>query len=176
MVEFYVGEIKLFSCQTIPQYWHICDGSQLQANQYQALFAVIGTTYGGNGNPYFNLPDLRGRTPVGAAAGGAYGLGATGGVETVTLTSGQLPLHNHNFMCTAQPGNVSGIVNAVYGVVTSPTAQNLYTLFDGGAMPVALDSSSLANTGGNQPHTNIQPSLALVFCIATAGIFPPRPN
>lgn len=174
MVEPYLGEIKLFSYTNIPRGWRLCDGGSLPVAQNQALYALIGNIYGGN-TTAFNVPDMRGRVPVGATGTqkvAPYGLGTPAGQNQVVLTVPNLPPHNHNVMVTTTPGTAGGANNIVYAQVTSPSAASLY----GPPAPlVAIEGSTLQPTGGNAGHNNMQPFMALVYCIATQGVYPPQP-
>ena len=159
----FLGEIRLMSFNFAPQGWALCNGQFLLINQNQALFSLLGTTYGGNGQTTFALPDLRGRVPL--HMGGGHTLGERAGVETVTLTQSQLPAHNHRVRArsagtggVATPnGNYLGGGNNVYGTAGTLTS---------------LSAATLTNTGGSQAHPNLQPFLTISFCIALQGIFP----
>lgn len=162
MAEPFLSEIRLFSFNYPPKGWAFCNGQFLPINQNQALFSLLGTTYGGNGQTTFALPDLRGRCAM--HEGNGHILGEKAGSEAVTLTIQQLPQHLH-FLQGAnkdgdQPlptGNLLGNVNNLY---RAPT--NLIPLLAG----------TVANVGGSQPHTNMCPYLTINFCIALIGIFP----
>ncbi len=165
MAEPFLSEIRLMSFNFAPKGWAFCNGQFLPINQNQALFALLGTTYGGNGQTTFALPDLRGHVPVGAgqAAGGtSYPLGASGGEETVKLTTGQLPGHAH----------------AVHASNAAATTKNPTTAFPagGGAYAaqrnVRMNAGMIGRTGRGEAHENRQPYLALNYIIALQGIFP----
>ena len=164
MAEPFLSEIRLMSFVFAPKGWALCNGQFLPINQNQALFALLGTTYGGNGQTTFALPDLRGRTPI--HMGNWHTLGERGGSQTSTLTLGQMPAHAHalyasnNNATTDTPG-----INVVMAQASTDMYRNLTN-------PVPLNSGSDANTGGSQPHENMQPYLTLSFCIALQGIFP----
>lgn len=194
-----MAEIRLFSGDFAPKSWALCVGQTLSIASNQALFALLGTTYGGNGVTTFNLPDLRGRTVIGQGAGPGLSprtLGQIVGTPTETLTLNQLPAHTHMAQVTA--GAASGSAT-LYGVNAgggnaAPAGNYLAednsagaTAYASSGTPVAMNASSAAITdvqaattvsiglsGGSQPHTNIQPSLALNYIICTAGIFPSR--
>ncbi len=167
----YVGEIRLFAGNFAPAGWAFCDGSLQSISENETLFQLIGTTYGGDGQNTFALPDLRSRVPVhtGSSAGVTYQIGESGGVEQVTLTSNTLPSHNHAAGCTDQPGNSP---NPIGGIPAVNAAALAY-----GAVPpnVGMNPAIIGNTGGNSPHTNIQPFLCVSFIISFFGIFP-SPN
>jgi len=167
----YLGEIKLFAGTVVPRGWHLCDGTLLSIQQNTALFSLIGTTYGGNGQTNFALPDFRGRVATGA--GSTYPLGTVAGVPSVTLNTGQMPQHNHLVNAKTTAGNTTGVVNVVYAQVTSPSPQNLYAPW--GGTEITLETGNLAMVGGSLPHDNTQPSLGLQFYIALQGIYPSRP-
>lgn len=173
MAEPYIGEIKLFAFGRIPSSWHTCDGTLLEVVRYQALYSLLGTTYGGDGRTTFGLPDLRGRAIMGATtfSGGTFHCGVTGGQEVVTLTAENMPLHTHYLMVANVPAAGTAVKDATYAVVQSPTPASIY------APPtptVALASRMLEATGGNGGHENRQPYAALSYCIALAGIYPSR--
>ena len=161
----YLGEIRLVAFNFAPQGWAPCDGRLLPINQNQALFALLGTYYGGDGKTTFALPDLRGRVPVGtgqAVAGSDYAIGSTGGAESVKLAVGQLPSHAHPVRANSGPATTKEPANAVpaKGGAYAPT-QN-----------VKMSSVMLGKTGGGQVHENRQPYLSLGYIIALTGIFP----
>ncbi len=172
MSEPFLGEIRMFGGNFAPQGWSFCDGSLVAISQYDALFSLMGTTYGGDGVQTFGLPDLRGRVPVhmGNRAGTNYQLGQLGGSENVTLVTSQLPAHTHQargaslgdspspsgkYWSTDPGGNVGAYNN------TSPVPS-----------PAAMSGASLSPAGGSQPHENMQPFLAITYIIAMEGIYP----
>lgn len=162
-MEPFVGEIRSFAFGLVPRGWFPCDGRALSPRQFAPLFSLLGTTYGGDGVNSFNLPDLRGRTPL--SQGKNYPLGASGGAEAVLLNLGGLPPHNHSLMASntgAGTNNPSG--NSLAGAMA----------YAGAANPIGLAAGALAPTG-NQAHPNLQPGLVLNLCIAFNGIFPTRP-
>ena len=185
MSEPFLGEIKVISFNFPPKGWAFCNGQLLPINQNQALFALLGTTYGGNGTTTFGLPDLRGRVPVGWGQGNGlsnYNLGEKGGEEGHTLILNEMGPHNHSLNGdTASPAtnntnmpSTSVVLGNTIGTVSgSANAFNLY-LYASGTPAGTLDAHSIGNTGGNLPHPNIMPYLALNFCIALQGIFPSR--
>jgi microcystin-dependent protein len=166
----YVGEIRMFAGNFAPLDWAFCDGSLQAISENEALFQLIGTTYGGDGQNTFALPDLRSRVPVHmGSAGITYTLGEPGGVETVTVTPNQMPSHSHAAGCTDAAGNSATPGGSI------PAANGTALAY--GAIPpqAAMNATVVGNTGGNQPHTNIQPFLCVSFIISFFGIFP-SPN
>lgn len=162
----FIGEVALFANNFAPRGWMPCSGQLLAISTNQALFSILGTTYGGNGVTNFALPNLNGRAAVGAGWGPGlsyYGPGQQGGEQSVTLNSQQIPTHVHQTRGSS--------ANATTGtpVGTLPAAGNvaLYT-------SQATDNVTTPHAGGSQPHDNTQPSLGLLYCIATVGIFPSR--
>lgn len=166
MAEPFLSEIRMMSFSYPPRGWASCDGQLLPINQNQALFALLGTTFGGNGQTTFALPDLRGKTPI--HVGNGHQLGETGGEQAHTLTIAELPTHTHVASASSQPGNdpnptgnvLAGPLNMSY---RSPDAL------------VPLTPQTIGNIGGSQAHLNMQPFLTMSFCIALTGIFP-SPN
>ncbi len=165
MAQPYVGEIRMFAGNFAPAGWFFCEGQLLPISEYETLFNLIGTTYGGDGQSTFALPDLRGRIPL--HFGNGFTLAETGGVETVTLTVSQIPAHSHPLLASSdfgldgQPsGNVLARLSATDGYSTDPTP----------ALP--LSPNSVSSTGGSQPHNNFQPYLCIDFIISLFGIFP----
>jgi microcystin-dependent protein len=163
MAQPYVGEIRMFGGNFAPLGWLFCDGSIIPISENETLFQLIGTTYGGDGQNTFGLPDLRGRLPVHAGSG--FTLGENGGVEEVTLTTATIPIHSHGMLAsTAIPAGSSP-----KGSVTGQAAAKLYRA---GSPTVTLNPQSLLQAGGNQPHSNMQPYLCVNFIISQYGIFP----
>lgn len=180
MAQMYLGEIKLMAFSFAPKGWALCNGQLLAIQSNAALFALLGTTYGGNGIQTFALPDLRGRAGVSAGAppgGSPYTLGEIGGVENVTLLSTQIPLHFHGFN-GATPNakvverNPSGGLLAFDSAKTTGTPADYYAADSNALQPLA--PVSLNPAGSNLPHANLQPYLVMNFCIALTGIFPSR--
>lgn len=166
MAQPYVGEIRMFAGNFAPAGWMFCEGQLLPISEYETLFNLIGTTYGGDGQSTFALPDLRGRVPT--HFGNGFTLAETGGVETVTLTVSQIPAHSHPFLAsnntatgTAPQGNA---LSAAPDVNTTPYGTDAPT--------TPLNPSSVSSTGGSQPHDNFQPYLCVDFIISLFGIFP----
>lgn len=168
-MEPFIGQIILFAGNFAPRGWTLCDGQLLAISQHQALFSIIGTTYGGDGKTTFALPDLRSRVPIQPGQGPGlshYQLGERTGSESVTLTTTQIPSHTHQLRASDQdPSGRPDPRN------NSLALADIYASADAGD---AMSPTSIANTGGNQPHTNVQPVLALNFIIAMVGIFPSR--
>ena len=159
----YVGQIIIVPYNFSPAGWMFCQGQLLPISEYETLFQLIGTTYGGDGNSTFALPNLQSR--VAPHVGGGLILAETGGVETVTLTTNQIPIHNHPAVCSSGNQN-SGIPNGG-GLAKGPqTYTNTHP------QDSFLATTSLTNAGGSQPHTNIKPYLALNFIISMFGVFP----
>ena len=171
MSEPYIGEIVLFAGNFAPRGWALCQGQLLSIAQNTALFSILGTTYGGNGQTTFALPDLRSRVPVGQGQGpglSGYALGQQAGDEAVTLTVQQMPLHNHAVNAS---GDDTGASSKPSGKVPGPTSSNPYIPTSDGTQ---MNPGMIAGTGGNQPHPNIQPYTCLNYIIATQGVFPSR--
>lgn len=159
----YVGMLLATGFSFAPLNWVPCDGRLLSIAQYDALFSLIGTTYGGNGQTTFGVPDLRGRTPLHTGSG--YVLGQVGGVETVTLTTGTIPVHNHVVSVTSS-SQTAAKPNNNY-LAAGPQA------YATGVNPnTTLASSSIAPAGGTQPHSNLQPYLTLNWIISLFGVYP----
>jgi microcystin-dependent protein len=166
MAQPYVGEIRMFAGNFAPAGWMFCEGQLLPISENETLFQLIGTTYGGDGQSTFALPDLRGRIPI--HQGNGFILAETGGAEEITLTVNQIAAHSHPFLASndtatgASPaGALCGVTNVskkVYALGTSPTS--------------AMAPQLLGATGGSQPHTNFQPYLCVDFIISLFGIFP----
>jgi microcystin-dependent protein len=162
MSEPFLSEIKLMSFNFPPKGWAFCNGELLPINQNQALFSLLGTTYGGDGRTTFGLPDLKGRSPMHMGSG--HTLGESGGEQNHTLSISEIPTHVHAFNASTSnattpipTGNLLGAANNLYAGPTNLTS---------------LLPATIGNTGGSQPHTNMQPYLTLNFCIALQGIFP----
>jgi microcystin-dependent protein len=168
----YLGEIRLFAGNFAPRGWALCQGQTLSIAQNAALFSLLGTTYGGNGQTTFNLPDLRGRTPIGFGQGPGLSnrdLGQQGGVESVTLTINEMPTHSHSIAVSDKTATSREPAGKVLAKVWSGAA------YREGSPTVLLSLVSIEATGGNQPHENMQPFLGLNYIIALQGIFP-SPN
>jgi microcystin-dependent protein len=159
----YVGEIRMFAGNFAPAGWMFCEGQLLPISEYETLFNLIGTTYGGDGQSTFALPDLRGRIPL--HFGNGFTLAETGGVETVTLTVSQIPAHSHPLLATGAAANAT---NPTGDVLAKPD-KNLYRP---GPATVPMSPLDVSSTGGSQPHNNFQPYLCVDFILSLFGIFP----
>lgn len=164
MSEQYLAEIRIVSFNFPPKGWAFCNGQILTIQQNQALFSLLGTTYGGNGVQTFALPDLRGRVPI--HFGNEITLGASGGESAHTLTVSEMPTHKHVPLGNNSPADSGTPVNNVWAANSSQPY--------GTGTDATMSAAALANAGGSQPHNNLQPSLVLNFVIALVGIFPPR--
>ncbi len=171
MSEPFIGEIRLFPYDFAPRGWAFCHGQLLSISQNTTLFALLGTTYGGDGRVTFALPDLRGRVAVSSGEGpglSAYELGGVGGVESVTLTEAELPAHTHQVSVNGASGGSSKPGNRYLGRASGATA------YAATANGTTLNPDAVVPAGGSQPHENRPPHLTLNYCIALAGIFPSR--
>ncbi len=169
MAQPYVGEIRMFAGNFAPAGWLFCDGSLVPISEFETLFNLIGTTYGGDGQSTFALPDLRSRVPIhqGTLSGGStYTIGQTGGTEQVTLAVNQIPAHNHIMLASGTVASTSNPDNSVYAATTGFDAYIASP--DGGTM----SPNAVGGAGGSQPHSNIQPFLCVNFIISIFGIFP----
>ncbi len=165
----FIGEIRLFAGTFAPVGWLFCDGTSLPISQYDVLFNLIGTTYGGDGQNTFDLPDLRGRVPIHQGTGSSgttYVMGEEGGVESVTVTTQQIPVHSHLFAAKTASG-------------TQPNPGGNLLANSQGPLPYIqenpdgnLNGAAVQPVGGSQPHDNMQPFLCINFIIATEGIYP----
>lgn len=165
MAQPYVGEIRMFGGNFAPAGWMFCEGQLLPISENETLFNLIGTTYGGDGQSTFALPDLRGRLPI--HQGNGFTLAETGGAEEVTLTIQQIPVHSHPLLGSADPANVPNPQNNV------PAATATATPYFNIQPASPLSPQSISPVGGSQPHTNFQPYLCVDFIISLFGIFPP---
>lgn len=175
MSQFFIGQVMMAGFDFAPRFWALCNGQLLPINQNQALFSLLGTQYGGNGTTNFALPDLRSRTPIGYASSvdpswqpPSVQIGQASGVENVTLLSTNLPPHAHTLAATSSNGTTRNPNNATYAA----SGVSLFGPSSGAQVP--LNAATVAPTGGNQPHPNLQPYSVINFCIALSGIFPSR--
>lgn len=182
MSDYFLGEIRMFSFNWAPKGWALCNGSLMQANQNAALFSLLGKTFGGDARTTFGLPDLRGRAPLCSSYGpqpyGTYNQGneGMGGVESVTLTTAQAPIHTHSFRALSSVGTASqtagGLVSSAKPVGTA--TPSLYGAVAPNSTMAPLNAGTISSVGGGNAHNNMQPFLVTNFCIATAGLYPPR--
>lgn len=164
MSDQYVGEIRIFAGNFPPQGWAFCDGSLLPIAQYDVLYALIGTTYGGDGQTNFALPDLRGRVVLNTSQ--THRMGEKSGAETVQLNLTQVPGHTHMPQAAATPGDQPSPTGNVWAAqANNPFAPS-------GTGMVTMNAQAISAVGGSQPHDNMQPYLTVSFIIATEGIFP----
>jgi microcystin-dependent protein len=170
MSEPFLAEIKIVAFNFAPRNFAFCDGQILPINQNQSLFSLLGTTYGGDGRTSFALPGLRGRTPNHKGTG--YNLGQKAGAEGHSLTTGEIPPHTHGAKGTSEAAGSANPANSLLGV----TSGGRFSIipYDTLGTPQPLLPSTVANNPGGQPHNNMQPYLALNYCIALAGLFPSR--
>ena len=167
MAQPYVGEIRIFAGNFAPLGWMFCEGQLLPISEYDTLFNLIGTTYGGDGQETFALPDMRGRLPL--HQGNGFVHGETGGVEQVTLTPAQIPAHSHPFLGTS---NAASTTAPSSSVTLARSSLATITPYGSDAPLTPLSPSAVSSVGGAQPHTNMQPYLCVVFIISMYGIFP----
>ncbi len=173
MSDQFLGEIRIFATNFAPKGWAQCNGQLMPLSQNTALFALLGTTYGGDGKTTFALPNLQGRAPLQQGAGqglAQHSLGEMGGSATVTLLTSEMPMHSHQLMHSGgaasvpTPGPDNAFARTLSAQVYAP-----------GDTSAPANPQALAANGGTAPHNNMQPYLTLNFCIALQGIFPPRP-
>ena len=165
MADPYVGEIRMFAGGFPPAGWMFCEGQLMSISENAMLYTLIGTSYGGDGQSTFALPDLRGRLPL--HQGDGFTLAETGGVEEVTLTVPQIPAHAHPALASGAPGTADHGGGRLLAVSPSDDHYRADTIAD-----TALDAQSVASVGGSQPHPNMQPYLCVSFIIAVSGIHP----
>jgi microcystin-dependent protein len=179
MADPFLGEIRMVGWNFAANGWALCNGQLMSISQNNALFALLGTTYGGDGISTFALPNLQGRVPIHQGTGpglSPYTMGESAGSEAVTLLVNQMPQHNHMVAVNNQAGSVADPTNALLaqgnsGAGRDPIATSNFT---SGAATGTLAPAAISATGGNQPHANIQPFLCVNFIIALQGIFPSR--
>jgi microcystin-dependent protein len=171
----FIGEIKMFAGNFAPRDWSLCDGQLLPISQNSALFALIGTTYGGDGQVTFALPDCRGRVPIHMGTGAGLSprqIGEKAGSETVTLTPSQIPAHSHGLVATT--GSANAVTAAGNNLASSVGGSSYHSGSGRGSIPAPMNAGTLKITGGSQPHNNLAPSLCVNFIIALFGIYPSR--
>jgi microcystin-dependent protein len=167
----FIGEIRMFGGNFAPFGWAFCNGAVLPIDQNDALFTLIGTTYGGDGEVTFNLPNLSGRLPIHQGTGSSgttYTIGEFAGSEAVTLSVNQIPAHTHPAQARDTAGNSGTPTNSVWA---KTAAASMYTQI---APDTSMGVAAVQSAGGSQPHENMMPFLVVSFIIATSGIFPPR--
>src|SRR3954471_24404715 len=167
MAEPFLSEIRIMSFVFAPKGWALCDGQLLPINQNQALFSLLGTTFGGDGRVNFALPDLRSRVPIHVGSG--HTLGERGGEQAHTLSIAEIPTHTHVLQASTANGDKALPNTGAPGNVYAVSPQQVYTTAQNFA---AFNAAAIGNTGGSQAHLNMQPFLTLSFCIALQGIFP----
>jgi microcystin-dependent protein len=160
----YVGEIRMFGGNFAPAGWMFCEGQLLPISENETLFNLIGTTYGGDGQSTFALPDLRGRLPI--HWGNGFILAETGGAEEITLTVNQIPVHTHTMLASKDPASSANVQD---NVLANPASATPYSINNPN---IQLNAQSITPVGGSQPHTNFQPYLCIDFIISLFGIFP----
>ena len=165
MAEPFLGEVRLLSYSFAPRNWALCNGQLLPINQNQALFSLLGTTFGGDGQVNFALPDLRGRTPIHVGSG--HTLGERGGAQAHSLSIAELPTHTH-----AAQASAAGATQMIPDNGLVPAASANFEAYRAATALSTLHAGSVSSVGGSQAHLNMQPFLTLSFCIALQGIFP----
>jgi len=159
----YLGEIRMFAGNFAPQGWAFCNGQLMAIADNTALYSLLGTTYGGDGQTTFALPDLQGRIPV--HLGNSYNLGQNGGAETVTLTVNQMPSHTHSVNAQSENGMVGNPTNAVW-------ASSSIKPYGTGTPNELMSASAISAVGGSQPHENMMPFACISFIISLEGVYP----
>lgn len=160
----FIGEIRMFAGNFAPVGWAFCNGAIIPIDQNDALFNLIGTTYGGDGQTTFALPNLQSRIPVHVGPG--FALGQSGGTESVTLTVSQIPAHSHVPLCTSNPGDLG---DPTGGIWSSPSTGTVYS---SAAPSLTMDPAAIGSAGGSQPHDNMVPFLVINFILSLFGVFP----
>lgn len=176
MADPFVAEIRIFPFNFAPKGWAFCNGQILPLSQNTALFSLLGTTYGGNGQTTFALPNLQGNVPMHPGQGpglSLHDLGETGGAETVTLLQSEIPAHAHRLQGLEGDADLPDPANKTWGNTASGANPFVFPLANNTDIK-PMSPFALAPSGGNQPHNNLQPYLTLNFCIALQGVFPPR--
>jgi microcystin-dependent protein len=163
----FIGEIRMFAGNFAPAGWAFCNGALMPISENDTLFNLIGTTYGGDGQETFGLPDLQGRVPIheGTGGGSTYQIGEKAGTETVTLSTNQIPQHNHLVMASTAIANDANPQNNV-------VAQADVDMYLSDVTDISLNAASIGSTGGSQPHENMAPYLAINFIISLFGVYP----
>jgi microcystin-dependent protein len=173
MSDQYVGEIRMFSGAYAPQGWLLCNGQILNIREYEILYTVLGTTYGGDGKTTFALPDMRGRLPIhiSQTQTSPYPLGVSGGTETVTLLTSQLPVHTHLASASTLPNTDVTAKDSPEGAFWGNT-KGITNYLEKPPLNAAMNSAALSSAGGSMAHENMMPYRVITFIIATQGIFP----
>jgi microcystin-dependent protein len=176
MSEPFIGQIQPFGFNFAPHNWALCNGQILSIAQNTALFSLLGTIYGGNGQTTFALPNLQSRAPMhtGDAGGSSFPQGEEAGTETVTLTISTMPAHNHAFVGTTENATTAASADGQLLATSNAGSGQPDFYYGPDTTPQPLNPGSISMAGGSQPHSNIQPSLAINWCIALTGIFPSR--
>jgi microcystin-dependent protein len=172
-VDPFLAEIRIFPFNFAPKGWALCDGQILPISQNTALFSLLGTTYGGDGKSNFALPNLQGNAPMHPGQGpglSLHDLGETGGSDTVTLLTSEMPSHTHSLRAATDPGDLNAPAPA--RSLARSDGGFAYQSTTTGLVPLA--ASAITPAGGDQPHNNLMPYLTLTFCIALQGVYPPR--
>lgn len=170
MAQPFVGEIRMFAGNFPPVGWMFCSGQLIAIAEYDTLYTLIGTTYGGDGQSTFRLPDLQSRVPIHNGTSSSsrnFMLGELGGVENVTLNTPQIPQHNHALLATTNLADTANPANAQFS--TNPPGSKMYS---SGTPTVPLNTNTITPTGGSQPHDNLQPYLCISFIISLYGVYP----
>ena len=170
----YIGEIRLFGFPRVPQGWFACDGTLYSIAEYEVLYTLLGTTYGGNGQTTFGVPDLRGRIPLhfGTLPGGStYAIGQMAGAESVTLLTTQMPAHTHPVVVSAANGSSNTPGPALFPAAISGDSLYAATARDA-TKPLAFGPTIVSAAGGGLPHENMMPTQTANYCIAWSGIYP----
>lgn len=175
----YVGQMMMFAGNFAPAGWMTCQGQLVPISEFETLFNLIGTTYGGDGQSTFGLPDMQGRIPIHQGTGSGlspYVIGQSGGVEQVTLTTQQIPVHSHvpstNTNGANSPAPTAGTILADEITLNQPSGGNAFAYLAPGGAQVTMPAATVAPTGGSQPHENIQPILTVTWIISMFGVFP----
>lgn len=177
MDDMYISALAIFGFDWAPRNWALCNGQLLAIQQNQALFSLLGTTFGGNGTTTFALPNLQGRIPIGMGQGPGlsnYVLGQQGGAENVTLLTSNLPAHTHTVFVNNTTANSTSPVTASAIAAAKDLNTDATKIYNAVAPNVQLNGSTIAPTGGSQPHSNLQPYITVNYCICLFGVFPSR--
>jgi microcystin-dependent protein len=164
----FIGELRIVAYTFAPRGWTMCNGQLLPINQNQALFSILGTTYGGDGRVNFGLPNFQGRVPIHQGPG--FVLGQQGGEQNHTLTVNEMPQHNHS----VSGSNANGTTQSPVGATWAVEGSNTTYIYSNGSQSAAMTPAAIGNNSGGQPHPNMQPYLVLITIIALQGIFPSR--